>query len=276
MAKRSLLDLYVRGKTIEIDDGSGEPFRVWVQKLNPAEHSTSCRAADAARARILSIKNAPDSEEYLSIKSAILVADRQTMIDILSSIERGRIQPLVDAEKASEDEWKESNYLQGLRDAWNDGINEKYVDDSDDPEVQRVFSELERFLASVDEEVDSRIEQFEEGLNAMTDYELQEQLMDHNIRTRSDMEWMNEYYRQELFRGARDPENKKERLLSSRADVDELQADTFAAIHQALRELTVEPVEGKDSAATPPSSASSEPSEPEEADTSSGQKEPKA
>jgi predicted nucleic acid-binding Zn-ribbon protein len=272
MARRSLLDLYVRGKAIEIDDGNGESVKVWLQKLNPVDHAAAVRAADAARARVLSVKNAKDSDEYMAIYADILAAEREAMVGILVAIERSRIQPLSDAEKAAEDEWSEDNYLTGLRDAWDGGLRDKYLDDPEDPETKRVYDELTRFLAQVKEDVDDKVSVHEDGLNAMTDAELRQLLFDHNIKVSSDFAWMNEYYRQEMFRSTRDSKNHKDRIFESRSDVDELQIETYQVLHQGLRELNVEPLEGKDSAAQPPSSTSSEQSGQEETAESSGQK----
>ena len=266
---RSLKDLYVRGTEVTLDDGTDDPVVVWVQKLNPVEHEAAIRKADAMRSRVLSIRNDKDSEEYQAILSDVLTSSREVLIGILSLLERGRIAPVVRAELADKEEWKQDNYLQGLQESWDEEMQQKFVDDPEDAEAARIHSELERFLAEVQTELDDRMSMFDDGLDTMTDDELQDQVVQHNIKVTANVAWLNEYNRQCVLFATRDTV-KRERVFSHRSEIDDLQLEVLEAIKAGLDRITVEPLEGKESAAKPPSSPSSEQPDREATEESSG------
>ena len=53
MKRRRLGDLYVRGRELAPDDGSGEPVKIWVAKLNEVDREAALRRANATKARYL-------------------------------------------------------------------------------------------------------------------------------------------------------------------------------------------------------------------------------
>lgn len=271
--QRTLADLYVRGTDLAFDDGSNDPLVVWVQKLNPVEHSLAVRKADAARARTLTIKFDTECEEYQALLNDILGAERGTLIEILSAAEEARILPVREANMADDDKWKEDNYLQGLRDAWRDSAMDAFIKDPEDAEAKRIHDELERFVKTVHDDVAGEIESYRHSLATMSEKELVTMSMEHRIKAAADMAWVNEYYRSEIAFGTRDVMNHKQKYFAGRDDIDELQILTYSQLAQAFRDLTVEPVEGKDLAGSPPSSDSSEPSDKEVTEPSSGQTE---
>lgn len=255
--QKSLADLYVRGRELTIEDGDGEAT-VWIQKLNPIEHSQATRKADAARARVLSVKFDKECEEYLALLNDVLEADPEVLIDILAAEEEARLLPITEAKIADEEKWKEDSYLQGLRDAWREGVKDAYELDPEDVEAKRVHDEIERFVNEVKEEVAQGVESVRMSLRQTTHKELVELSMNQRIKAAADMAWVNEYYRSEIAIGTRHPDDHKKRIFSTREDVDVLQLEAYVPLASAFRNLTVDPVEGKDSAGSPPSSDSSE------------------
>lgn len=255
--QKSLADLYVRGKELTIEDGDGEAT-VWVQKLNPVEHSLATRKADAARAKVLSIKFDKECEEYLALLNDVLEADPEVLIEILVAAEEARILPVTEAKTADEERWKTDSYLQGLRDSWRDGVKDAYELDPDDVESKRIHDELERFVGEVKDAVAESLDSLRVSLHQTTHKELVEMSMDHRIKAAADMAWVNEYYRSEIAIGTRYQDDHKKRMFPTREDVDVLQLEAYVPLATAFRNLTVDPVEGKDSAGSPPSSDSSE------------------
>ena len=255
---RTLKDLYVRGTEVTLDDGQGEPVVVWVQKLNPVEHKTSVDKAGALRARILTISKDPDNEDYQTIVNQVLDAEPSELIDLHCMVERARIAQMVSAEIADNAEWKDENYLTGLIQSWQDEFEVKHKEDPEDEEAARVHSELARFDQKVADETDHRIEVFKDGLETMSLQELQDMAIDHNVKLTADLAWNNEYTHWALFHAVRHSDDRKKRVFGTRKDLDELQVPVFTALRDALTSMTVDVMEGKDSAATPPSSPTSE------------------
>ena len=268
--ERSLSDLYVRGREVTLDDGTGDPLVVWVQKLNPVEHAQIVRKAGAARSRIIALKFDKESEDYLAIANGLIDAERPLLIEMLAMAERARITPLVEAEIADEEQWKEDQYLQGLFDAWNDEVRDRFEADASDGEAKRIHDELGRYLDAVNEKIVEQISFFSEGLETMSDKELLDTALDARLKAAGDTAWVNEYYRSEVWLATRDAEDHKKRLMQNREDVDSLMGEAYETLAAALRDLAVDPIEGKDSAGIPPSSPSSEASAPAETEQPSG------
>jgi hypothetical protein len=150
LKKSHLKDLYRRGKELRLDDGDGEAT-VWLQKLSPVDHATAVSRASAARARALMSRNDPDSDDYMSAYGAVIGSgvERETLIRYINLPELGNKEMIIEAEMAAEEEWSKDDYLQGLRDAWNDTLELRYALEPDDPECKRVFAELTRFADAV-------------------------------------------------------------------------------------------------------------------------------
>jgi hypothetical protein len=268
--KRSLADLYVVGKELTFDDGHGQ-VSVWIQKMNPVEASTAMRRSDAARARKMSGRRDSQSEDYLAVQGQIETLDRDEQVDLLCAIERLDLLAKIEEELSLKDEWAKDNYLQGLRDAWREGVNETFIDDPDDKEAARVHSELNRFLDQVNMAVDERVDDHRLALTTMTDDEVIHTVTEHFYKQLGDAAWLDEFQRCQIWLGTRDPDDHKVKLFSTRQDVDEIQLPLFEKLREACQSLIVEPAEGKDSAGIPPSSDSSESLDKPETGDSSGQ-----
>lgn len=272
MKKRRLSDLYVVGKELQLDDGSGEePVVVFLRKLNPVEQETAVRNANAARARLLAISKSPESDEYQSLISQARDLDRENQIDFLIGGPLQKVKAAAEAELAAEEEWSTDGYLQGLSDAWLEGLNEEYAVNQEHAEAAKVFAELQRFAKVVDEIVDEERERLVAGYEHMSEDEIVDLVAKELLTLSSDTHWVREFRKNELFFAVRE-QDKKTRYFQSREELDELSQETLFALSDAYRQLAVEPVEGKDSRRTGDSSPSSEPLDQEETIPSSGQK----
>lgn len=285
--KRRLGDLYVTGRPLTFDDGSGRPpIVVWLQKLNPIQLGMALRKANAARSRVRSVRSTPDSEEYGLIWSEVMdIGDRESLIRTLLAETVVVSQIRAEAQLAVEEEWADEDYLQGLKDAWSDGLAVKHLADPDE-ETSRVFAELQRFddaakLMTADDVATARTE-----LESLTDEVLRNRAMDRQITNLAGTAWMEEIHRCELYYGTREPcdvclaawdearpddrahGTHQVRYFGARDEVDELQAVPLQALLMAYQELSVDVTEGKDSGLTPDSENLSE-SQPE-AETADG------
>lgn len=267
---RRLTDLYVKGKEVLISDGKTEPIPVWVQKLNPVLQEEALRRANAARARLLTKKKMPDTHEYQSIRNDVLGKDPEELIDFLVADLVGQRTPAIEAEMASEEEWSENSYLQGLRDAWNNEMRDRFHTDNTDEEALQTWTELKRFSDLVSDRLKSEADSYRRDFEGKSDEDLVELVFDKTFQAAGDMAWVHEYRRCEVYLGVRDAENHRERYFENRDEVDELEQETLVTLVAAYHDLNVDVTEGKDSEGTPPSSPSSEQSAKVETANSSG------
>lgn len=269
--RRRLSDFWVVGKEIEIDDGQGEPDKLWLQKLNDLEHQEAVRRANAARATRMSVQRDPESLERKAMLGRSYDMTRDACIDFLIQNERGRLQPIREAEVAGQKEWSDESYLDGLKDSWDAGLGQRYAEEPEDPEAKRVHDELERFAAEATEKVEAELADMRLDLEEQDEDELRDRVVDKLLEDQSNFAWLQEFYRWQLFFAVRDlDEPGRPRYFQSREEVDELTAQTFQFLHLAYQNLEVDVMEGKDSQALQASSPLSEPPAPEEMPTSSG------
>jgi hypothetical protein len=269
-ARRRLEDLYVLGKEITFDDGAGEPVTVWLQKLNPVELSTSLRRANAARSRVRTVRNDPTSDEYQAYWLEVLDFESpEQLAEYLAGERSIRAQEREEARLGAEEEWDKDGYLQGLRDAWVNGMGEAHLLEPDE-ESQRVLDELNRFaeaatLAAADEVASIRAE-----FESWTLEALREEAMERVIAYHSNAAWLDEFHRCELWRGVRDPANHSRYYFDKREEINNLSATVVNRLSSEYAELSVDVVEGKGSEETPSSSSSSAPADEAGTAVSSG------
>ena len=256
MKTRKLSDLYVLGQEVEIDDGTGDPVTVWVQKLTPLQQEKTLRRANGARSSVLSIRKLPaDAEERLVYQHELeeITKDRESVVDYLISEKIGLIYQVEEARLAEEDEWKKDGYLQGLSDAWNDGLKDRYAMDPEDPEAKRNFEEQKRFADVIEGIVKGERASLEKDYEGKTDEELEREVMDKVLESAADLEWLKEYRRCEAWFFTRKPDDHKALYFDTREEVDELALETFSALLTAYNNIRVDVLEGKDSGETPAS-----------------------
>lgn len=272
MAKRRRLeDLYVRGRELSVDDGSGDPVTVWLQKMNPLEHEKAIRKAGAAKAQVLLAQRDHQSEEWQEALTDVSeLGGRDVLIEQVIQEEVAKLRESKEAELSFEDEWKKEGYLEGLREAWQSGLDMKYAEDPEDPEARRVFLELKRFTDQLDEQLADEIDALRRDYDDMPLEQLQDKVVDRVLDMRAGLAWLKEYRRCEVFFSVRDPDDHDKYYFSSRDEVDRLSAEVFRILANAYEELAVPPLEGKDSGKTPDSLPSSEQPAPVVETVSSG------
>lgn len=268
--RRGLADLWVKGKVLTFDDGQG-PVEVWLQKPNGNDTELARRRADAARARVLVLRNKPDSDEYLSaVGNAFDSADVAELVTVLLQPEEAKHHQLHDAELAAEEEWKEEGYLQGLRDLWLNELAETYAKDDADPEANRVFDELKRFEAEVQSRVETDLSGRRAELMACTVAGLQEKVAELVLKTSADHAWYIEFRKCQVWLATRDPLDHHKKVFKERYELDEVSDEMYVKLRDELEGLMVDPLEGKDLEVTPSSSISSDQPDEGEMGESSG------
>lgn len=263
--KRRLEDLYVRGRELSIDDGSGDPVTVWLQKLNPLEHEKAIRRSGAARAQVLLAARDQDSEEWGEAYADVRdLGDRTILVEYLIADDVVKTRDSKEAELSFGEEWTKDNFLQGLRDAWEgdgngSGLKERFAVDPNDEEAHKVFVELKRFSDLVDAEAEPEIERLRRDYADISEQELQDKALGRFIELRAGLAWLREFRHSEAYFATRDIDDHRRYYFTERQQVDVLSPEVFNEISVAYQQLMVESAEGKDSPRTPSSSPSSEP-----------------
>ncbi len=278
LKKRRLGDLYKRGTTLQVGDGDeADVVEVWLQKMNPLDHETTLRKANAARARIMMIRNNVESEEYLAVYSDVCdFGGRENLINYLVQDALGEKAQSIEAELAAEEVWSEDDLLQGLRDAWAGGLADKYADTAAgdeserDPDAVRVFKKLKEFADQVDKALEAESASLTRDYESTSLEELRTIVTRRFIESRANAAWLDEFQSWQLYFGVREPDDHKKRYFEERYEIDELEPEVRRRLREAYEELMVDPTEGKDSPQTTASSASSEQPEVAATDAPSG------
>lgn len=256
-ARRRLTDLYAKGKEVTVDDGNGQVV-VWLQKLSPMEQKQAMDKAHAARARVVAVRKAGDEDErrmafLTEAELDGLFTNRELMIEFICGDKIQKIRLSHESELAHSDEWSKHDYLGGLRDAWNDGLNETYSEDPENIDAQQVYKELERFYAKIDKLVERDKKSVTSEYDKTPDDVLQRKVVDMLIESQADQEWVEVFRKTQLFYCVRDPEAQGERYFESVDELDYLDPRVISELSREYDELMVDTNEGKDSQESPAS-----------------------
>jgi hypothetical protein len=275
MKKRRLSDLYVRGRELSVNDGEGEPIKVWVSKLNEIDRESVLRRANAAKARFMIDADDEDSEQFAAMYAESRdINSRHELILFIVSDDVNSARRRIESQTAGDEEtWSKEGYLQGLVDAWigdetNPGLSATIQEDPADPEARRVSDELDRF----EQEVRARVEA--ETHTLVKDWEdvdidvLRRKATHLLLELKSSEEFVREFQRQQIFYSIREPNDHRKRYFATITEVDDLDEELRKYLVEQYESLVVPPDEGKES--PPPADSSNSSDAPEEAPETSG------
>jgi hypothetical protein len=261
-SRRRLTDLYIRGQEVSLEDDAVDendapepPIVVWVSKISPLENKEAADRAASARATILAAKYFEDTHEdrivYLDQLSSI--DGREDMINFLIAPKMQEIELSHEAELASEGKWSKDNYYESLREAWAGGLAEKYDEDPKDVDAKKVHAELTKFVNEVEKRVDADRIDMQGEWDIKSDEELRHAVVDRLIESESDYAWLAEFRKWQLFYSVREPNNHKQKYFVAKEEVDSLDPRILHQLVDTFLQLSVDPLEGKDSGETPSS-----------------------
>lgn len=277
------------------------PVTVWVAKLNSYLLSDALKKAAQRQAVTLSGSQDHDSETWQAMFAEASDLGRDVAIEMLVDIEMlGRRDAVeariaatteVDEEKGEEvpGKWAKDGYLEGLHDAWVGGLKAEHAVDPNHPEAARVFGEIAKFNAEVDQAFTEEYELEKELLQAASDERIIEKLTDYLVRSESQDAWSVEYRRRVVLAATRtcsgpvdDPRRPDEcrcvgkarhhrnRYFESYEEVVDTDDEIVEALYDTWNQVMVDVRSGKGLRATLSSSPPSESPAREETSTSSG------
>lgn len=250
--KRHLRDLFVRGIVKTIDDGQGG-VTVYLKKLNLSENEQAVRKANAERAKVLAAAMDETSDLYQGVLGDAIEADRDTLLDYLIAEPLMRKRESIEAELSTQDQWAKDSYLQGLTDAWLNGLRDKFQEDPEDEDAKRVFDALTVYSNQIEELVEGESAALKRDYDDISDDELRTKVVKLLLKNRAELVWVDCYRKAELLYGVRDADAIHERYFETLEDVHGLETEVLLPLLKAYRELDVDPSEGKDSEETPTS-----------------------
>lgn len=248
--RRRLSDLYVVGRKEVLSDGENE-IEVWVQKISPLDQRRAMDMAHAARAKVMAAKNAPDEDEKRQAVATEaewdgFTAERDQMIQFLSMSDLSKARASRQAEVAAEEEWSKNDYYEGLREAWESEMNDRFNADPKDKEAKQVRDELLRYMETVDKLVEKDRKALARGYATFSDEQLKRKVIDGLIEAEGDQVWVAEFRKAQLYFAVRDPEDRTELYLESPEEIELLDNRIATQLFTALDELMGDPVEGKE------------------------------
>lgn len=263
MKRRRLADLYVRGRDLNVDDGSEDPVKIWLQKLNGIDRDAVIRRANAAKARYLMEADDEESDAFIEMYGQVREFDKSSLMGIITAEDIVRARGRIEAQMATDEEgWGKDGYLQGLYDSWtgddeNPGLRDRRLEDPDDPEAQQVLDELTRFELELGDTVRLEAEHLDAQWESRPDDAVWRAAAKQMIKHQSEEVFVREYQRQVVFHSVREPDAHSRRHFESLAEVDDLDPNVKSFLTDQCMLLMVETSEGKDSRASQDSSNSS-------------------
>ena len=283
MSQPRLEDLYVvHSGPVEITDGKTS-ITVVARKLNDVEHETMVRRGAAARARVIRHRTDPESEVYLAALDMVLQLgdDRMSLGSFVARQELGEGAISIRERMASETRWSKDDYLVGLLELWEAGLEDLWGDaergnaDKDDPrvvEAYSVFEALREFEAAVSAEIEALRGEVMARFDGADLDKLRHEAVQSIIAEAGEKEWYEEIIRARIWLGTRvyqpvlgvDPSDDPELDLShqyfeSRQQVDEIHPLVRRKLSEVFKGMDASGLAGKDS---PAPAGSSQPSEP--------------
>jgi hypothetical protein len=275
--RRRLNDLYVRGKEIKIDDGTGDPVVIWIQKLNEVERDAVLRKANAAKARHLLEGEHEESELFVSTLASVHdYLEHEGMVNVVIAEDLAKARQRFEAQMIADEEgWGKDDKITSLLDEWTGiddepGLAAAFAEDENDPAALRVKGEIEAYEADLERAVEEEQQRLAREYDNTSNLELSRLAAREVLKRRGDDVFMKEWLRQQTFYCVREPDSHQKRYFGTIAEVDDLHDTVREALERQCNALFVDLAEGKDSPASPASSISSEPTVAEEASEPSG------
>ncbi len=104
-ALRRLTQLFETGEVVRLDDESGEPLLVWVQKPNQFETEEARQDGRAAKARVRLVLDNPESNESLLVRADVGRMDKEQLVESIVELRSPEYHRLADNAIRGDAEW---------------------------------------------------------------------------------------------------------------------------------------------------------------------------
>lgn len=248
--QRRLSDLYVVGEEVVFDDGTDDPITVWLQKLTPSETQVAVDASRPVKAIVASVKRLPEDDPakavyYDELDKAEMLTKRDKMHFLIKpKLDEFRIS--TEYKIADEEEWSKDDYLIGLQTAWAKELRERWLENQEDEEADRVYKELVRFSDKVDAEVEAEENELIYEIQDLSEAEIDRRVVNRLIEDHANKKLIEEFRMQQVFLATRCVDDHSKLYFESRQELDQLSSSVINKLQLQYAFMSVDPMEGKD------------------------------
>lgn len=239
--KSPLTRLWSMGALRQIADGR-ESMDVWIATRTQRDMQEIAKRASAARAKTIRALNDQNSDESIEIEFELANMDFDGLIEVLVADYRTKRQAVIEAEYAAANApWNENDYLQGLKDAWDDELMREYALDPNHPEAVRVLAELARFDADVAAELEQQCDAEAEGIRLAGEDVARDAVRRRLREAAYQAEWYRVFILTRAWRQVRDPHDHDKLMFASPDDLLDLSAPAFEAVMALVEAINLDP-----------------------------------
>lgn len=266
-AKAHLSDLYRRGASLTLDDGDVGEVEVYLKKLNPIEAKEAREKGNAARARVLMKRKDKDSDIWLDAYTRVIDMEEEERVSLIVAPEVLKRRIEVEVEVAHEDEWLENDYLDGIHEAWQDGLDVQYqsarekVDDGveeeelekGEKEALKAMEEMTRFSDQVDKIMKSETSAIERPIKSYEEEQLIEKAVESLFEKESYDAWVDAFLAARIYFATRDVNDHAKKHFRTFRDAQEVEPEVLTALLEGYRKVELVDLEVKGSEQSPTS-----------------------
>jgi len=232
------------------DDKSIETLELFLRKLTPITDREAAKESYKAKVLYESYKREGDDHpERVRIREALAlwgVESREDMLIYITAEEMGRLRTSIEARVAAKKKWSENDYLQGLSDAWYDGLKERYDLDNDDAEAKVVFDKLSEWTKEVESEYERESADIMVGKEVLTDAEVERKAVDQMLDHQANAAQLESYNRWRLYFATFEDAEFVQHFFESPDEVGEWPTDFTSRLTDEYEAMSVGYLEGKD------------------------------
>src|SRR5690606_38465569 len=145
---------------------------------------------------------------------------------------------------ASEDEWSKEGYLRGLQDLWENEMKERWIDNTEDEEASRIYSELKRYTEQVEKETEAIKEDLIYDMDDLSLDALKIRAVNKLIEDHSDNALVKEFGKRQIFYATREATDHNKRYFKSMDELDRTSENVINRLREVYAEISVEAFEG--------------------------------
>jgi hypothetical protein len=208
LARRKLEELWNTSEEFDFSPAKDGSFMVKVRKLGPAEQQLAAREASSARTTFTLMAKDPESAQNINMVNDLSEIPREDKVTQLAMSELADQREKIEQEISGFEEWKKDGKLQGLVDAWENGLLEEWLkgEGARSEESERVFAEMQRFTEEVETKLASELEIAKRRFDHFEDEEIDQKMIDAQVEYDSSAEWLRVFRMYQIMYGVREIE----------------------------------------------------------------------
>jgi hypothetical protein len=240
LARRKLEELWNASEEFDFSPASDGSFMVNVRKLGPTEQQLAAREASSARTTFVLMAKDEKSPHNINMLYDLESISREDKITQLAMAELADQREKIEQEVSAFEEWKKDGKLQGLVDAWEDGLLQEWLKGEGErsEESERVYGEMQRFTEEVESKLSNELEIAKKKFENLDDDEINQKMVNAQVEYDSSAEWLRVFRMYQIKYGVRDIETN-EPIFESVEEIAGVPTDLFRRMLDAVIKLNL-------------------------------------